>query len=236
MIQIYPASSRFYAKNEWLESNFSFSFGPYEDNDNIQFGPLRVFNDDTIQPNNGFGIHPHRDAEIVTVVLRGMLKHEDSLGNSGILKFGDIQRMTAGTGILHSEVNPSQDEETDTLQIWFLPEQRQLVPSYEDVSYDISKLKNNLLPVVSKTPAENVAKIHQDLTLYLSKLDGEKEIYFHQEEGRRVYLFVIEGELEVNTKHLLVRRDAARIWDTAELTIKAKEDCFFMLIDLPGGD
>ena len=145
MIQHTPANKRYSSKNEWLESNFSFSFGPYYDENNIQFGPLRVLNDDIIQPENGFGIHPHREAEIVSIILKGQLKHEDSLNNVGILRYGDVQRMTAGTGVLHSEVNPTIDEETHLLQLWFKPNQKQLSPSYEDISYDTNKLKNHVI-------------------------------------------------------------------------------------------
>ena len=235
MIQLTPANKRYSSKNDWLESNFSFSFGPYYDPDNIQFGPLRVLNDDIIQPGKGFGIHPHREAEIVSIVLNGQLKHEDSLKNVGILQYGNIQRMTAGTGVLHSEFNPTTDEETKLLQLWFLPNEKQLAPSYEDISFDTDKLRNQLLSVVSNNPGENTAMIHQDVTLYLSKLDSQKEIHFQQQEGRKIYLFVIEGEVLLNDDVTLQKRDDARITDLHELTLQAKQDSFFLLIDLPGG-
>ena len=141
MIQVIPATSRYSVKNDWLESNLSFSFGEYYDESNIQFGPLRVFNDDTVQGGKGFGIHPHREMEIVSIVLKGQLKHEDSLGNSGVLQFGNIQLMSAGTGLLHSEVNPSK-EESNFLQLWFFPNQKQLTPSYEDLQYDADAMHN----------------------------------------------------------------------------------------------
>ena len=236
MIQLTPANKRYSSKNDWLESNFSFSFGPYYDPDNIQFGPLRVLNDDIIQPGKGFGIHPHREAEIVSIVLNGQLKHEDSLKNVGILQYGNIQRMTAGTGVLHSEFNPTTDEETHLLQLWFLPNEKQLAPSYEDISFDTDKLRNQLLSVVSNNPGENTAMIHQDVTLYLSKLDSQKEIHFQQQEGRKIYLFVIEGEVLLNNDVTLQKRDDARITDLHELTLQAKQDSFFLLIDLPGGE
>lgn len=145
MIQLFPSSARHAVKNDWLESHFSFSFGDYYDESNIHFGPFRVFNDDLIQPDKGFGLHPHREMEIVSIVLKGELKHEDSMGNRGILRFGRVQRMSAGTGLLHSEVNPSQDEETHLMQLWFLPEKDQLPPSYEDTNYDPDQLHNQLL-------------------------------------------------------------------------------------------
>jgi redox-sensitive bicupin YhaK (pirin superfamily) len=236
MIQINRAASRYSAKNDWLESNFSFSFGEYYDESNIRFGALRVLNDDTIQPGKGFGLHPHREMEIVSIVLKGTLKHEDSLKNSGNLQYGSIQRMSAGTGILHSEFNPSDNEEASILQLWFFPDESKLTPSYEDVTFDLDKLKNNLLPVVSPSPSEQVAKIHTDLTIYLSKLDKGKELVFRQEKGRKIYIFTIEGELGLNQESTLARRDDARITDTEELTITSNQDSFFMLIDLPGGE
>ena len=236
MIEINRAASRYSAKNDWLESNFSFSFGEYYDESNISFGALRVLNDDTIQPGKGFGIHPHREMEIVSIVLKGTLKHEDSLKNSGNLQYGSIQRMSAGTGILHSEFNPSDNEELSLLQLWLFPDESKLTPSYEDVSFDLDKLKNNLLPVVSPSPSEQVAKIHTDLTIYLSKLDKGKELVFRQEKGRKIYVFTIEGELGLNQESTLGRRDDARITDTEELTITSNQDSFFMLIDLPGGE
>lgn len=236
MIQHFPANNRFSAKNVWQETHFSFSFGPYYDEENIQFGPLRVLNDDIVQPSKGFGIHPHRDAEIVSIVLKGKLKHEDNLGNVGILEYGNVQRMTAGTGVLHSEFNPTEDEETHFLQLWILPNQKRLTPSYEDITFDTEKLKNELLPVVSSNEKENVAMIHQDVTLYLSSLESEKEVHFQQEEGRKIYLFVIEGEVSINNEMILQRRDDARITDLHKLTIQAKQDSFLLLIDLPGGE
>lgn len=236
MIQIIPATSCYSVKNDWLESNLSFSFGEYYDESNIRFGPLRVFNDDTVQGGKGFGIHPHREAEIVSIVLKGKLRHEDSLGNSGTLQFGNVQRMTAGTGLLHSEMNPSMEEESSFLQLWFLPDQKQLNPSYEDISYNVDSLHNVLLPIVSSKPANGVAKIHSDVTLYLSKLEVGKEVSFQQEQGRKIYVFVIEGELTLNNESVVGIRDSARITDLNELTIKSNKESFFLFIDLAGGE
>jgi redox-sensitive bicupin YhaK (pirin superfamily) len=235
MIQLFPDSSRHSVKGEWLESHFSFSFGNYYDESNVSFGPFRVFNEDIIQPGEGFGLHPHREMEIVSIVLKGEIKHEDSMGNKGILSFGSVQRMSAGTGVLHSEVNPSQDEETHLLQLWFLPETSQLQPSYEDTVYDTNQLKNQLLPIVSHTPSDKVAKIHQNMTIYLSKMDKGEKINFRQEKGRKIYLFAIEGKLLLNSINLLNTGDAARISDTEEIALQATEETFLMLIDLPGG-
>jgi redox-sensitive bicupin YhaK (pirin superfamily) len=236
MIQIIPATSRFSIKNEWLESNLSFSFGEYYDESNIRFGPLRVFNDDTVQGEKGFGIHPHREMEILSIVLKGQLNHKDSLGNSGILRFGNVQLMSAGTGLLHSEMNPSMEEESNFLQLWFLPDQKNLTPSYEEITYNVDAMHNVLLPIVSSTPTEGTAKIHSDATLYLSKLDAGKELSFQQEQGRKMYVFVIEGELVLNHEFVVGQRDSARISDLDELTIKSKKETFFLFIDLAGGE
>jgi redox-sensitive bicupin YhaK (pirin superfamily) len=234
MIQIFPSTSRYSVKNDWLESNLSFSFGDYYDESNIQFGPLRVFNDDTVQAGKGFGIHPHREAEIVSIVLSGQLKHEDSLGNSGILQFGNVQCMTAGTGLLHSELNPSSEEESTFLQLWFKPEQKQLTPSYEDISYNVDAMKNVLLPIVSSNPTNGAAKIHSDVTLYLSRLETGQEILFQQEQGRKMYVFVVEGELLINSDVVVGKRDSVRISELNQLTLNSTKETFFLLIDLGG--
>ncbi|MGO0060325.1 pirin family protein [Brevibacillus fluminis] len=234
MIRIYPAESRFAADHGWLKSKFSFSFAEYYDPNNQLFGPLRVFNDDIVQPGYGFGAHPHREMEIVSVVLKGELGHEDSTGNKEVIRPGEIQRMSAGTGIVHSEMNPSQTEEVNFLQLWFLPAEKGLTPSYEQKAYDMSKRKNNLLPVVSgKALKEDVVHIHQDLTMYLSDLEANHTITFEQAQDRYTYVFVMEGTLRVNGEAVLNRRDAARITDITKLQIETAEGASFMLIDLP---
>ncbi|MCZ8520792.1 MULTISPECIES: pirin family protein [Paenibacillus] len=232
MISIYPASSRYSADHGWLQSNFSFSFGDYYDPDNTAFGPLRVFNDDTIQGNRGFGAHPHREMEIVSVVLEGRLKHEDSTGHAAVTAFGEVQRMSAGTGIIHSEMNPG-DEPVTLLQLWFSPDRQGVEPSYETSRYDTAALKNALLPVVSCRSGEGIAHIHQDMTIYLSELEAGRELSFEQEEGRRIYAFVMEGGITLNGEHTLARRDAARITQTPSLHIRSEQGALWMLIDLP---
>lgn len=233
MINIYKAEERYTADHGWLKSNFSFSFAEYYDPKNMQFGPMRVLNDDIVQPLRGFGAHPHREMEIVSIVLKGQLKHEDSTGQSAITTFGGVQRMSAGTGVIHSEVNPSSSEEVNFLQLWFMPEQYGLTPSYEKTEFNVDEMKNHLLPIVSKQSGENIALIHQDLTIYLSDLDGEGELIIQQEQNRRMFFFVIEGDVELNQEQKLNRRDSARITDISELRIKAKSNVRFMLIDLP---
>jgi redox-sensitive bicupin YhaK (pirin superfamily) len=235
VIKVYKAESRYSNDHGWLKTHFSFSFADYYDPDNMGFGPLRVFNDDMIKPGTGFGAHPHREMEIVSIVLKGALQHQDSMGNTEIIRPGEIQRMTAGTGIVHSEVNPSDTEETHFLQLWFEPDQRGLPPSYEQKAYNRAAMKNNLLPVVSNRtyPDANVAFIHQDMTIYLADLEAGRELSFRQAPVRRIYLFVIEGELTLNGKTTLQRRDAARITNLTDLAMGTESGAHFMLIDLP---
>ncbi|MBB3108720.1 hypothetical protein FHS18_000748 [Paenibacillus phyllosphaerae] len=232
MINLYPASSRFAGDRGWLKSQLSFSFGDYYDENNTSFGPLRVFNNDIIQGGFGFGAHPHREMEIVSVVLSGHLKHEDSTGESAVTTWGGVQRMSAGTGLIHSEVNPTE-EDCEILQIWFTPNESKLTPSYETTTYDTNALKGQLLPIVSQQSGPNVAYIHQDLTIYLSELEAGRELTFEQPAGRRIYLFVIEGQLTLNGSDTLGWRDSARITDVTQLNLQANEQTRFMLIDLP---
>jgi quercetin 2,3-dioxygenase len=233
MISVYKAQSRYSTDHGWLKSSFSFSFAEYYDPANMGFGPLRVFNDDVVQPLTGFGPHPHREMEIVSIVLKGELEHKDSTGRQEVIRPGDVQRMSAGTGIIHSEMNPSASQEVNFLQLWFEPAEYGLAPSYEQTAYDPKQMVNRLLPVVSREGGEQVARIHQDLTLYLSRLEPDAALTFEQEAGRRIYLFVIEGDLAVNGETALAKRDAARITDTPKLSLTSPSGAFFMLIDLP---
>jgi redox-sensitive bicupin YhaK (pirin superfamily) len=232
MIQVFPAESRYVVNHGWLKSSFSFSFSEYYDSENIMFGPLRVLNDDSVAAHRGFAMHPHHEMEIVSIVLSGYLKHEDSYGNSAITSFGEVQRMSAGTGIFHSEVNPAE-EEVNFLQLWFLPKEEGIVPSYEKASYNIDKMKNALLPVVSYQSSEEVAYIHQDLTIYLSDLDIGKTLSFSQQYERKTFVFVIEGELILHEDIVLGRRDSARITNMTNLRLASDNGARFMLIDLP---
>lgn len=235
MITIYPAEQRYHKDLDWLKSRLSFSFGDFYDEDNTNFGCLRVFNNDTISGNRGFGAHPHREMEIVSIVLTGQLKHEDSTGHSAVTGFGGVQRMSAGTGIIHSEVNPS-DEPCELLQLWFTPEQPGLPPSYETSNYDPAQLRGQLLPIVSgqqNHKGEGVAHIHQDLTIYMADMETGQSLDYRTGSERRMYLFVIEGELTVDGVHSLKPRDAARIQNEQELKLQAKAGSRVLLMDMP---
>ncbi|HZG83344.1 pirin family protein [Paenibacillus sp.] len=241
MIHVYPKHTRYSQDHGWLQSNFSFSFGDYFDENNSKFGPMRVCNDDTVAPRRGFGAHPHADMEIVSVVLSGKLRHEDSLGNVAVTGFGEVQRMTAGTGVIHTEANPSDDEPVNLLQMWFEPERRGLPPSYETSAFDVDALREGLVPIVSRDGGAGVARIHQDMTIYLSRLPAGESLEFLQERDRRAFLFVIEGSMYVanaadpTETAALAARDTARITETPDLKLTAAGggESFFLLIDLP---
>ncbi len=233
MIKIFPANSRHTKDHGWLKSNFSFSFADYYDPNNISFGSLRVLNDDIVAPGRGFGAHPHKDMEIVSIVLFGHLKHEDNSGHQATTSFGGVQRMTAGTGIVHSEMNPSQDKEVSFLQLWFTPEQTGLTPSYEQTTFDINLMENQLLPIVQKeSNSKQIAKIHQDVTIYFSDLKSGKEIHYSLEKDRKTFIFVLEGNLTINEDTLLSQRDSARMSEVYKIHLKTESGTRFMLIDL----
>ncbi|WP_458121036.1 pirin family protein [Paenibacillus sp. Z6-24] len=233
MITLYPASERFHFEEEWLRGSHSFSFGEYQDPVNTGFGALRVFNDDMIAPGYGFGAHSHSDMEIVSIVLQGQLRHEDNIGNMTVSSFGGIQRISAGKGIVHTEHNASNETACNLLQLWFEPEASGLEPSYMSASYNPASLSGRLLPVVSRQGGEHQATIHQDLTIYLSRLEKGQQIEFVQKPNRRTYLFVIHGALRLNNEEVLSRRDAARLERESRLQLQAEEAVFFLLIDLP---
>ena len=200
----------------------------------MNFGPLRVFNEDYIQPSRGFGTHPHRDMEIVTVVLSGEVKHEDNAGGSGVIRPGEVQRMSAGSGILHSEVNSSETEVANLLQMWFLPERKGLAPSYEQKTYDRAGMKNALVPIVSQSiRGDSVVSIHQDMTIYLSEPEAGATVSFEGDAARKIFFFVMRGEVTLNGEHTLGKSDSARITDLSKLDVHSSQGAQFMLIDLP---
>lgn len=236
MIQVYPASSRFEYDKGWLKGGHSFSFAEYYDPENVKFGPMRVCNDDVIAPGKGFGAHPHSDMEIISIILSGRLRHEDSLGNVAVTGFGGVQRMSAGTGVIHTEHNPSEHEDVHILQLWFEPTERGKEPSYTTGEFDTAALDGALVPVASGQGLEGVTDMGQDMTIYLSRLEEGQKIDFNQADGRRIFLFVIEGELAVSGSSenvTLGRRDTARITETSELGLTGTTPVFYMLVDLP---
>jgi redox-sensitive bicupin YhaK (pirin superfamily) len=233
MMRVIRSDDRYAGDFGWLKTRWHFSFGDYFDPDNTSFGPLRVFNDDVIGPGGGFGMHPYRDMEIITYMLDGALEHADSKGHRGVLRPGDVQVMSAGRGIRHSEMNHSQEAPAALLQIWIEPRTRGREPTYDQRSFDVSGNVNRLVPVASGQEAPGALPIDQDATIYASRMNAGQSITHTQAAGRKAYLFVIDGEVSVNGM-ALKPGDQARISDEPDLRIDASADAHLLLIDLPG--
>lgn len=229
----HPASSRGFANHGWLKAAHSFSFANYFNAEKVHFGALRVLNDDIVAPGKGFGTHPHDNMEIITIPVLGSLEHRDSMGNGSVITSGEIQNMSAGTGITHSEFNPLSDREVNLLQIWIFSKNRDITPRYGQLKYDNKKLMNNIINFVA--PVADVSKlwINQDAWISLSRpAEGTELVYHFNKPGNGVYLFVIEGEVE-SANQKLVSRDALGIWDTESISILAAKDSFLLLLDIP---
>ena len=231
MIEIRRSNERGRTKIDWLDSYHSFSFGEYYDPTNLHFGPLRVMNDDLILPDSGFPTHPHNNMEIVTIILEGTVAHKDSSGGEGTITVNEVQRMTAGSGIRHSEFNPSAVEDLKLLQIWFIPNKQGLTPSYEQKKFAHEDKQNKLLKVVSGVKEDGVIFINQDAVIYLSDLDKGKQVTHKISEGRGVYVHVIEGSANVNGQ-LLNGGDAAKLTVGKEISISAETDSKIILFDM----
>lgn len=232
MIHYYPSEKRHTVNYGWLLARYSFSFADYYDPNNVSFGTLRVFNDDIIQPGQGFDMHPHKDMEILTYVIEGTLEHRDSMGNIGHIRAGELQRTTAGTGIFHSEYNASADMPVHSLQIWIMPRAKGLSPSWEQKSFSIEEQKNRLLPVVSGGQLADTLHIQQDAIIYLATLENGKEIIHNCDENRKLFLFCIKGSISLNDQFPLREGDSARITDTAELAMQSSADAQLLMIEM----
>lgn len=230
MIQIIRSSERYKAEAGWLTTYWHFSFSEYYDPHNMRWGALRVFNEDWIAPSSGFPRHPHDNMEIVTYVIEGELTHQDSLGNTGTIGPGEVQRMTAGSGIVHAEFNQSPDQTVHLLQMWLLPNQRGLTPGWEQKRFTREQRTGRLLPVVSGTPGEGMLHMNQDATFFISTLRGGDEVTHRLGEGRNGYLFVIDGQVELNGL-ILGTGDQARIREEARLGIRATDSAELILWD-----
>lgn len=230
------SEARGHADHGWLKSYHSFSFGRYYDPNHMQFSVLRVINDDVIAPSRGFGMHPHNDMEIITYMLQGELRHEDSLGNGSVIKAGDVQRMTAGTGIVHSEVNASQMEASHLLQIWILPDTLKLAPSYEEKNISRADKLNRWCLIASKNgAAKNVLTVHQSLDLYATVLDETAQLDFTLNANRSAYLHVATGSILLNDQ-VLFAGDAVMIeaLDATQLLhVQSQGGAEILLFDLP---
>lgn len=219
MLTVRPAQERGIATLDWLDSRHTFSFSHYYDPRHISFGPLRVINEDIIQPARGFGTHGHQDMEIVTYVLEGELEHKDSLGNGSVMRYGDVQRMTAGTGIQHSEFNPSSTHPVHLLQIWILPGQQGLTPSYEQTHFAASEKRDRLRLIGSQEGREGSVTIHQDVNLYAATLTPGATVEHSLGNGRLAWLQVTRGEVQLN-EYTLSAGDGVGITQTHELRLQ----------------
>ncbi|WDI39744.1 pirin family protein [Bremerella sp. P1] len=231
MINVRKANDRGHANHGWLDTYHTFSFAGYVDRDHVQFRSLRVMNEDRVAPGQGFGTHPHNDMEIVTYVLEGALEHKDSMGNGEVLRPGEFQRMTAGTGITHSEFNPSADEPVHLYQIWLFPDRKGHTPSYEQKRFPDEQLSNRLRVVASPDAEDGSLMIHQDAKVFLSKLDAGAVVEHPLDESRHAWLQVLRGKVTLNGQSLATS-DGAAVSEERMLKIEADEDAEIMLFDL----
>jgi hypothetical protein len=232
-MKIIRDKDRYRFNTDWLHAIWHFSFDHYYDPANRGFGTLRVFNEDTITPATGFPPHSHRDMEITTVVLEGELEHKDSVGNHGVIRPGEVQVMSAGKGITHSEFNHSQTEALHLMQIWILPDKRDHEPRYDQRAYSPEARQGKLLPVVSGQGIPETLWIHQEATIYLSSLSEGQSVKHVSRVGRKTYVFVPAGAVLLNGKESVQIGDQVRMQEAGELTLEARRPTELVLIDLP---
>jgi quercetin 2,3-dioxygenase len=231
MIQIRKGNERGRAQHGWLESYHTFSFADYYDPTFMGFRALRVINEDRVQPGAGFPSHSHRDMEILSYVLEGALEHKDSLGNGSVIRPGEVQRMTAGRGITHSEFNPSRSELVRFLQIWIMPEQPGISPSYEQQAIDLSAARGKFHPIASREGGPGKVKLHQDATMSVAILEPGEKLLYRLASGRRAWLQVARGAIALND-YALTAGDGAAIDAECELTLEANRTAEILIFDL----
>jgi len=232
MKEIRRSEDRGFADHGWLRSYHTFSFANYYDEEHVEFGPLRVINQDLVQPGGGFGTHSHRDMEIITYVLEGALEHKDSIGNGSIIRPGDVQRMSAGTGVRHSEFNASQSEQVYFLQIWIQPSRQGIPPSYEERHFDVPQRRGRLRLIASPDGQEESVLIHQDAKVFAGLFDGDETASLSVTPGRRVYVHVARGE--ITASGLALREgDGLKLQQERELTLVQGKGAEVLVFDLP---
>lgn len=230
---LHKASTRGHANHGWLNSFHTFSFANYYDPERVHFGALRVLNDDTVEAGMGFGLHPHDNMEIISIPLEGDLEHKDSMGNTTVIKHGDIQVMSAGTGIHHSEYNKNKDQRVKFLQIWVFPNQKKVTPRYDQVTLNMEDRHNKLQQILSPNPDDNGVWIYQNAWFHLAKLDkGFSTDYQLKDKGNGVYAFILSGDVTIDDQPLNTR-DGFGIWDTDKISIKADSDTELLLMEVP---
>ncbi|OZI34920.1 quercetin 2,3-dioxygenase [Bordetella genomosp. 10] len=232
MLTLRRSEERGYADHGWLKSHHTFSFADYYDRNHMGFGPLRVINDDRIAAGRGFGTHGHRDMEILTYVLEGAIAHKDSMGNGSTIRPGDVQRMSAGRGVLHSEFNPQADQGTHLLQIWIEPDVAGIVPEYEEKRFDEAEKRGRLRLVASPDGADGSVRIHQDARLYVGLFDGAERAELALAEGRRAWVHVARGSVVVNGQALKAG-DALAARDESRLEVSQGDGAEVLVFDLP---
>ncbi len=232
-IVVHKANERGKADYGWLKSYHSFSFSSYYNPERMRFGALRVLNDDTVAPGMGFGTHPHDNMEIISIPLSGDLKHRDSMGNEVVIRQGDIQVMSAGTGITHSEMNAHADREVKFLQIWILPDERNVAPRYDQRTLDQTKMKNRLLQVAGPDEQDHAVRMHQQAWFYMGNLEaGTSLTYQLHQPDHGVYAFLLEGDCNIQEQHL-TNRDGIGITGIASLEIHAIKNSSLLLMEVP---
>ncbi len=231
MIKVRPAERRGQSKMSWLDSRHTFSFADYYDPAHMGFGPLRVINDDRVAPGKGFGTHPHRDMEIVSYVVEGALEHKDSMGTGSVIRPGDVQRMSAGTGVRHSEFNPSSTDPVRFLQIWIMPERAGLEPSYEQRAFPDAERRGKWRLVASRDAREGSVTVHQDADLYATLLDPGEQATFSLRPDRGAWIQVVRGGVNVADR-TLAEGDGVAIEDEGEIAVTANAPSELLLFDL----
>jgi quercetin 2,3-dioxygenase len=232
---LHKADSRGYANHGWLLSRHTFSFANYYNPDRIHFGALRVLNDDTVEAGKGFGTHPHDNMEIVSIPLEGDLEHRDSMNNVSVIRHGDIQVMSAGSGIFHSEFNRNQDQVVKFLQIWIFPNKKNVTPRYDQITLNLEDRQNKLQQILSPNADDPGVWIYQNAWFHIGKFSkGFNAEYSLKAKGNGVYAFILNGDLSINDQQLK-SRDGFGIWDTDNLSISSDNDSEFLLMEVPMG-
>ena len=230
---LHKADTRGHANHGWLNSYHTFSFANYHDPERMHFGLLRVINDDTVAPGEGFGTHPHNNMEIISIPLEGDLEHRDSMGNVALIKKGDVQVMSAGTGVTHSEYNKNSDREVKFLQIWVFPRIIGVQPRYDQISLSDIRKENELYQVLSPDKTDRGVWIHQDAWFHMGEFNRDvSTIYQLRKEGNGIYVFVLQGEVEIEGQHL-ASRDGLGIWETKEIQVEAHTESSILIMEVP---
>lgn len=230
---LHKANTRGHANHGWLNSHHTFSFANYYNPERMNFGVLRVLNDDIVQGGKGFGTHPHDNMEIISIPLQGDLEHKDSMGNTTVIKQGDVQVMSAGTGVYHSEYNKNKDKEVRFLQIWMFPKKKNVTPRYDQITLKNEKVKNDFKQVLSPNPNDEGVWVNQNAWFSIGEFEGGREKTYQLKDRKNgVYAFVLEGEVNIEGQDL-GKRDGFGVWDTDTITVKASKDAKVLLMDVP---